>query len=115
MADPRVQFLEDLGFTVAPSVAELDTKEASFYYTLSLENVDKLTSDVLLSYAPDADRAAEIAADPTLASMPQVKAGTVASISGESLVSSVSPPTALSLPWGLDDFVTALAAAATKA
>ncbi len=114
-ADPRVQYLEDLGFTVAPSVAELDSKEATFYYTLSLENVDKLTSDVLLSYTSGADRAAEIAADPTFSTMGQFQAGTVASIEGESLVSSVSPPTALSLPWGLDDFVTALSAAASKA
>lgn len=114
-ADPRVQYLEDLGFTVAPSVAELDTKEATFYYTLSLENVDKLTSDVLLSYSADDARAAEIAADPTLAKMTQIQAGTVAAINGESLVSSVSPPTALSLTWGLDDFVAALSAAAAKA
>ena len=114
-ADPRVQFLEDLGFTVAPSVTELDTAEASFYYTLSLENVDKLTSDVLLSYAASEERTAEILADPTLAKMPQIAAGTVATISGESLVSSVSPPTALSLTWGLDDFVSALSAAAAKA
>lgn len=114
-ADPRVEYLEDLGFTVAPSVTELDTKESTFFYTLSLENVDKLTSDVLLSYAATEERTAEILADPTLATMPQIQAGTVATISGESLVSSVSPPTALSLPWGLDDFVTALSAAASKA
>ena len=50
-ADPRVQFLEDLGFKVAPSVDDLDTGESTFYYTLSTENVDRLTSDVLLSYA----------------------------------------------------------------
>ncbi|WP_205843716.1 iron-siderophore ABC transporter substrate-binding protein [Nakamurella deserti] len=114
-ADPRVEYLEDLGFTVAPSVTELDTKESTFFYTLSLENVDKLTSDVLLSYAATEERTAEILADPTLATMSQIKAGTVATISGESLVSSVSPPTALSLPWGLDDFVSALSAAAAKA
>jgi hypothetical protein len=33
--------------------------------------------------------------------MPQVKSGAVAKIVGESPVSSVSPPTALSLWWGL--------------
>jgi iron complex transport system substrate-binding protein len=114
-ADPRVGYLEDLGFTVAPSVAELDTKEATFYYTLSLENVDKLTSDVLLSYAANAERAAEIAADPTLTKMPQFQAGTVAELTGESLVSSVSPPTALSLTWSLDEVVAALSQAASKA
>lgn len=113
-ADPRVQYLEDLGFTIAPSVAELDTKETTFYYTLSLENVDKLTSDVLLSYSETPERAAEVAAEPALQKMGQFTAGTVASVVGAPLISSVSPPTALSLTWGLDDFVAALAAATKK-
>lgn len=114
-ADPRVQFLEDLGFTVAPSVTSLDTGEASFYYTLSTEKVDELTSDVLLSYVSDEKRAQEIAGDPALQGMTQIEDGTVASVVGESYVSAVSPPTALSLTWGLDTFVDALVPAAEKA
>lgn len=114
-ADPRVQFLEDLGFTTAPSVTDLDTGEASFYYTLSPEKVDQLTSDVLLSYVPSEERVEEIASDPAFAGMQQIKDGTVASVVGESYVSAVSPPTALSLTWGLDRFVEALAPAAAAA
>ena len=114
-ADPRVQFLEDLGFTVAPSVGDLDTGEASFYYTLSTEKVDRLTSDVLLSYVPSQARADEIAADPAFQGMQQIQDDTVASVVGESYVSAVSPPTALSLTWGLDAFVKALEPAAEKA
>lgn len=110
-ADPRVQFLEDLGFTLAPSVDELDTEESTFYYTLSTENVDRLTSDVLLSYAADQARADEIAADPTYRTMEQFADGRVASVVGEDIVSSVSPPTALSLAYSLDTFVDALAEA----
>jgi iron complex transport system substrate-binding protein len=110
-ADPRVQFLEDLGFTLAPSVDELDTEESTFYYTISTENVDKLTSDVLLSYAADQARADEIAADPTYQTMEQFADGRVAHVVGEDIVSSVSPPTALSLTYSLDTFVDALAAA----
>ena len=104
-ADPRVQFLEDLGFTTAPSVKALDTGEASFYYTLSTEKVDQLTSDVLLSYTSDEKRVQEIAADPAFQGMQQIQDGTVASVVGESYVSAVSPPTALSLTWGLDAFI----------
>lgn len=110
-ADPRVQFLEDLGFTLAPSVDELDTEESTFYYTLSTENLDKLTSDVLLSYVGDEKRAQEIADDPTYNTMEQFVDGRVATVVGEANVSSVSPPTALSLTYSLDTFVEALAEA----
>ncbi|WP_261818647.1 iron-siderophore ABC transporter substrate-binding protein [Nocardioides sp. OK12] len=110
-ADPRVQFLEDLGFTVAPSVDELDTGESTFYYTLSTENVDRLESDVLLSYAATQERADEIAEDPTYQTMEQFQEGHVATVAGEAVVSSVSPPTALSLTYSLDTFVDALAGA----
>lgn len=113
-ADPRVQFLEDLGFQLAPSVGELDTEESTFFYTISLEEVDRLTSDVLLSYSPSEERATEVAADPALQAMQQFQAGTVASVAGEAIVSSVSPPTALSLTWGMDDFVEALSGAVTQ-
>ena len=39
----------------------------------------------------------------------------VAEVVGPELVSSVSPPTALSLPWGLEDYVAALSKAARAA
>ncbi|WP_182526126.1 iron-siderophore ABC transporter substrate-binding protein [Nocardioides dongkuii] len=107
-ADPRVQYLEDLGFTLAPSVGELDTEETTFYYTISTEEVDKLTSDVLLSYVPTEERVAEIAEDKTYQAMSQFQDGTVAHLVGEDLVSSVSPPTALSLTWGMDELIAAL-------
>ncbi|MCW2794069.1 MAG: Iron transporter substrate-binding protein [Nocardioides sp.] len=114
-ADPRVQFLEDLGFTLAPSVGELDTEETTFYYTISTEEVDKLTSDVLLSYAADEATVEKIARDPAMQAMQQFRDGTVASVVGESYVSSVSPPTALSLTWGLDTFVESLVPAVEAA
>ncbi|MDN4172771.1 iron-siderophore ABC transporter substrate-binding protein [Nocardioides sp. SOB77] len=114
-ADPRVEFLEDLGFTLAPSVDELDTEETTFYYTLSTEEVDKLTSDVLVSYSPTEEAAAEVDEGPAAKAMQQFQDDTVARVVGESLVSSVSPPTALSLTWGLEDFVAALVPAVEAA
>lgn len=113
-ADPRVQFLEDLGFEVAPSVDELDTEESTFYYTISYERADQLTSDVLLSYAdsPKTQKAFLNAA--STRTMQQYDAGTIAAATGEELVASVSPPTALSLTWGLDDYVDLLSKAVEK-
>ena len=81
-ADPRVQFLEDLGFTLAPSVDELDTEETSFYYTLLTEQVDQLTSDVLLSYSETPEDAARMASAPELQAMQQLRQGTVATVGG---------------------------------
>ncbi|MGA9749844.1 MAG: iron-siderophore ABC transporter substrate-binding protein [Nocardioides sp.] len=114
-ADPRVEFLEDLGFETAPSVGELDTEESTFFYTISYEKVDQLDSDVLLSYA-DSDKTQQAFLDSaSTKTMPQYDAGTIAEATGEEVVASVSPPTALSLTWGLDDYVDLLSEAATAA
>lgn len=110
-ADPRVQFLEDLGFTVAPSVTKLAGDETGFYYTLDPSVIDGLTSDVLLSYEGTDEQHQAIADDDTYQVMSQFKDGHVASVIGEANVSSVSPPTALSLTYSLDTFVDALAGA----
>jgi iron complex transport system substrate-binding protein len=113
-ADPRVQFLEDLGFELAPSVDELDTEESTFFYTLSYEKVDQLTSDVLLSYADSEKTQAAFRSSASTKTMQQYGAGTIAEATGEELVASVSPPTALSLTWGLDDYVELLSEAVTS-
>jgi iron complex transport system substrate-binding protein len=114
-ADPRVQFLEDLGFETAPSVEKLDTEESSFYFTLSYEKVDRLDSDVLLSYADSPKTQKAFLNAPSTRTLPQSDAGAIAEATGEELVASVSPPTALSLTWGLDAYVDLLSKAATRA
>jgi len=114
-ADPRVEFLADLGFEIAPSVEELDTGESTFFFTLSYEQTDKLTSDVLVSYFDTQKEADTFAKAKSTTVMEQAKAGTIAPIVGTELVAAVSPPTALSLTWGLDDFTTVLSEAATAA
>ena len=114
-ADPRVEFLADLGFEIAPSVEELDTGESTFFFTLSHEETDKLTSDVLVSYSDNQEQAdAFMKADFTRV-MEQSEDGTIAPIVGTELVAAVSPPTALSLTWGLDEFTSVLSEAANAA
>ncbi|PZA19975.1 iron-siderophore ABC transporter substrate-binding protein [Modestobacter versicolor] len=111
-ADPRVEFLTDLGLEVAPSVEQLSTGESTFYYTLSYEQVAGLTSDVLLSYASTQEEADAFAAQPYAQTMPQVATGHHAVLVGDELIAAVSPPTVLSMTWGLDEYLTALSAAA---
>ena len=110
-ADSRVEFLTDLGLVSAPSVTELSTDESSFYFTMSFEEVGKLTSDILLSYADDAAAQERTLAQPWAQTMPQVTEGRVATVNGTELIAAVSPPTVLSLTWGIDAYLEALAAA----
>jgi iron complex transport system substrate-binding protein len=114
-SDPRVEFALDLGFESAPAVDELSTGESTFYYTLSYENLDQLESDVLVSFAATEEEQQAFLESDAAGVMPQVQKGAVASLVGPDLVAAVSPPTALSLTWGLDKFVSELSKAAQAA
>lgn len=110
-ADPRVEFTEDLGFVSAPSIADLDSGESTFYTTVGYENLDQLTSDILVAYADTQEQMDAFLASDQARLLPQVAAGTVAQVVGPAQFAAVSAPTALSLTWGMDDYVDALAQA----
>ena len=107
-ADPRVEFTQDLGLVTAPSVTDLDTGESTFYFTLSHERLDELTSDLLVAYADTPEALDAFLASAPAGTMPQVQRGAVAGVVGQAFIASVSPPTALSLTWGLEDYVQVL-------
>jgi iron complex transport system substrate-binding protein len=114
-ADARVEFTLGLGLTSAPSVDALATgaaEDSTFYYTLSKERLGELQSDILVSYADNDAAQNTFLTSPAAQLMDQVETGHVAEVVGTELIAAVSPPTALSLTWGLDDFVEALSAAA---
>ncbi len=101
-----------LGLISAPSVEKLANGDETFYYTLSYEKLDQITSDVLVSFADTQKLSDAFLASAPATTMEQVKNGTVAQVVGKDFIASVSPPTALSLTWGLDEYVSILAAAA---
>jgi iron complex transport system substrate-binding protein len=114
-ADSRVAFTLDLGLVNAPSVDALATGDSTFYFTLSKERLPELTSDILVSYADTAEGSKAFLSSPSAKLMEQVQRGAVAEVVGSEFVASVSPPTALSLTWGLDDYVELLSKAAKAA
>ena len=114
-ADARVEATEALGLVSDPSVEALSSGDDTFFYTLSYEQVDKLTSDILVSFSDTAELSKKFLASSYAKTMDQVKRGTVAEVVGKEFIAAVSPPTALSLTWGLDEYVQILAAAAAKA
>jgi iron complex transport system substrate-binding protein len=114
-ADSRVDFLLDLGLKSAPAVDELATDEESFVYSLSYEETDRLESDVLVNYASTEAEAETFLGQSYAQAIPAVQAGAVASITGDELIAAMSPPTALSVGWGLDAYVEQIAKAAAAA
>jgi len=113
--DPRVAFMLDLGFVNAPAVDSLDTDESPFFFTLSHARLADPTSDAPVVYGTTEDEVDAFIDAPYAQVMAQVRAGTVAPLVGAEFIAAVSPPTALSLPWGLDEVVAQLATATAPA
>jgi len=110
--DSRVEFLSGLGLEDAPAVAELANGDSPFYYTLSYEQLDQLESDLVISYHDTQEEADAFLASAPIQAIPAVSRGQVAQVVGTELIAAVSPPTALSLTYGLDELVASLSAAA---
>ena len=109
--DSRVEFLSALGLEDAPSVAELQNGDSPFYFTLSYEQLDQLDSDLILSYHDTQAEADAFLESGPISAIPAVSRGQVAQVVGTELIAAVSPPTALSLTYGLDELVDALSSA----
>jgi iron complex transport system substrate-binding protein len=107
--------MTDLGLEVAESVTALSQGESTFFYTLSYEQLSELTSDILVVYADTPETADAFLTESPTADMAQVQEGAVAVVEGAPLVASVSPPTALSLTWGLGAYLVELQEAACAA
>ena len=110
--DSRVEFLSGLGLEDAPAVAELANGDSPFYYTLSYEQLDQLDSDLVISYHDTQEEADAFLMSAPIQAIPAVSRGQVAQVVGTELIAAVSPPTALSLTYGLDELVASLSAAA---
>ncbi len=113
--DARMRFLTDIGLVLAPSVTELSPKDGSFYYPLSYELFDQLTSDILITYYETQEASDEFFAKPYAQSQPQYQKGAFASLVGVEYVAAVSPPSALSLRWGFPHYAEIIAEAARNA
>jgi iron complex transport system substrate-binding protein len=114
-SDPRVQLIEDLGFTVAPSVEELGADaETTFYVQLALESAPEIESDVLVGFA-DGLSADEAAALPIYTQVPAIRDDAAVIIDDQSFAAAVSSVSVLATPFVLDQLVDQLAVAADSA
>ncbi|MBF0689525.1 MAG: iron-siderophore ABC transporter substrate-binding protein [Cellulomonas sp.] len=113
--DARVQLLDDLGMTTAPSVVELAGDTDQFFVNLAAEQADTLAdADVLVTYGDDTTLAT-MQADPLLNKIPAVARGSVVVVpDADPLASATSGPTILSVPWALDAYLDLFQAAAAQ-
>ncbi|WP_336659605.1 iron-siderophore ABC transporter substrate-binding protein [Leucobacter sp. USHLN153] len=112
-ADTRVQFLEDLGFTIAPGVVELSENQDGFVFSISAEEADKLDADLAIMFVQGGDLST-MEKDPLLSKIPAVANGTVALINDEDLLMALSSPSVLSIPWAIDELTDRLDEAAAN-
>lgn len=111
--DARTAFLQDLGFDL-PQVAIDAAADGAFYQEFSAENADQLADvDVIVTYGDDTLLPA-LQADPLWSTLPAVQAGAVVAVGNGDAFSAAVSPTALSIPWVLEDYVAVLQEAAAK-
>lgn len=114
-ADARVSYLEDLGLTMPASVTGLSEGADSFYGSVSAENADTFDDVAIIFTYGDASLLAAMQADPLLGTIPAIKNGAVVMLTdGSPLAAAVSPPTALSATWSIDQYAPLIGAAADK-
>ncbi len=110
--DSRMLFLTDFGMNMNPSVAGLAPNEDAFYYSLSYELFDQLEADIFVTYYEDQASLDAWLATPQAQTYPPIANDGLAALVGTSNVAAVSPPSILSLRWGLSTYLDVLGAAA---
>jgi iron complex transport system substrate-binding protein len=106
--DPGVTIIEQLGLKLSPQVAALPAADTPGRGVVSLENLGVLEADVMLvSYTTPADRTF-LESQQVFQELDAVKDGKY--VRQEQIVAAaLGFPSALSIPWGLDRTVTAIA------
>lgn len=112
-ADTRPGYLHDLGLPL-PAIVEENADSDQFYLQVSAEEAQKFDDvDVLVTYGDDSTLAA-LQADPLLSKIPAIAEGRVAILPDATPIAASANPSALSIPWGLEDYLAILAAPLAK-
>ena len=114
-ADPRTAFLPDLGMKVPASVEKTSKENASaFNVDISTENADSLNDfDLIVMYGTESDLAT-LQANSLLSQVRAIQNGAVAFVGNNDPQAASTNPGPLSIPWGIENYVKLIAAAADK-
>lgn len=113
-ADPRGEFLTELGMEYPESIISQITDPTSFYLEVSAENADILNDvDIFVSYGNDQTLAA-LQADPIYGKIPAVERGSVVIIEDNTPLAAAGTPSTLSIEYSIDEYLTLLSEAVSK-
>ncbi|BDH63192.1 periplasmic binding protein [Lysinibacillus sp. PLM2] len=107
-ADPRGEFLLDLGMEYPEGIKKLITDD-SFYIQVSTENADVLNdTDLFITYGTK-DTLAALQADPILGKVPAIAAGNIVVIEDNTPLAAAGNPNPLSIQYTIDEYLTLIA------
>ncbi|MBY6538004.1 ABC transporter substrate-binding protein [Rhodococcus sp. BP-349] len=109
-SDPRVELLENLGFTSDPSVTELATGDSTFSTAVSSEEISRIDASVVFTQVDTDTALQQFMASDVSRQIPAVATGAVAGFVGQEAGAAIGP-TALTIPYFLPTLVDGLATA----
>lgn len=110
--DTRVKFFSDLNLTTSQSIREL-SRSGQFSGEASIEQIDAFNDvDIFVTYGGN-ELLKPLSDNPLMSKMNAIKHGSIVML-GNGPMATAANPTPLSIPWVLDDYLEALAAAARK-
>ncbi|KPN19416.1 iron-siderophore ABC transporter substrate-binding protein [Arthrobacter sp. Edens01] len=113
--DPRTLFFEDLGMSVADSIAKASAETEKFSLTQSAEQADAFSDvDIIVTYG-GGELITALESDPLLSQIPAVANGAIVTLPGDNPLGTAANPTPLAISWVLNDYLTVLAEAADAA
>ncbi|WP_404321323.1 iron-siderophore ABC transporter substrate-binding protein [Arthrobacter luteolus] len=113
--DPRTLFFEDLGMSVAGSIAKASAETEKFSLTQSAEQADAFADvDIIVTYGGE-ELITALESDPLLSQIPAVANGAIVTLPGDNPLGTAANPTPLAISWVLNDYLTVLAEAADAA
>ncbi|GAA4542698.1 iron-siderophore ABC transporter substrate-binding protein [Pseudonocardia xishanensis] len=106
--DPRVDFLESLGFTNAPQIKS-QAAGGSFYVSLARENIEQLSADLTILFPIGGD-ASPLKTDPVLNQIPAARAGHLLILEDPTLINAFSSGSTPGTRYAIDHAVPLIAA-----
>lgn len=113
-ADPRGEFLMELGMEYPASITNEITDPSSYSLSLSAENADLLhDADLIVGYGDDSLYEA-VKADPLLGKIPAIERGSVVFINGTSPLGAAGNPNPLAIDYTIDEYLELIGGAIEK-
>ncbi|MDA0563461.1 iron-siderophore ABC transporter substrate-binding protein [Streptomonospora sp. S1-112] len=109
--DARSVLMEQLGFTSAGFLEDINVRDGQFYGTLSMEKAEDIDADVLVMWYNTPEERERLEDNPVFQQIDAVRENRYVAYDDPATAMAISTPNPLTLPWVLEDYTADLAAA----